>query len=685
MDVLIGKMNSLGKKCILIFLLIFSGVFVFAEGNYQSWNFEDCEIKDIVYSVSLDCGIPIVCDDSVSGKASLRFAGNDFEDAFDAFLKGNRLYVRKNENVWIVSKANVVYENDLLVLDAFDLTAEQILEKVALETSLSITFDTLPGQKMSVHFKGTEAEVLENLAKRLGNYEISFEGKNCHFSKKNEIRNSSSGNGFLSIEMNAEGLYVVDVKEARLSEVVEILFGKFCDKWDGCGFCLTGNSDVKILRTNFTAEDVCEVLHKICVQNGCNFALTDGVYYIYEDSFLKDEIYSGKREWRKINLKYADVQDFIPLVLKKVGKVENIVLPGNTSFLCKCSETEFEAIENLVNEVDVKMSTYLVNLKYKKPAEFMEHLPPFIQKSSLYFADDSKSLYFKGTEDSYKELCEQIEIFDVPEKRISYDLLILQYDQMQQEEWSSSFSAKKLALGDRNSTSAMLGSVMGFKLNVVTAFGLTFAAELQSSIENNHTKVFADTTLHGVSGKQINFQNTNTYRYRDNNLDPNTGKPVYSGVTKEIISGIKVDVMGWVSGDGMITTQVTASVSRRGTDTSSSTGNPPPTSEKIITTEVCGKSGEPVILSGLILNSETESEKGVPFFSKIPLIGKLFKSKSKTQENSQMVIYLVPHFENEKDFEKEVRAGEEVHDYEWAEKRIENFKRMAGISAGEKE
>ena len=93
----------------------------------------------------------------------------------------------------------------------------------------------------------------------------------------------------------------------------------------------------------------------------------------------------------------------------------------------------------------------------------------------------------------------------------------------------------------------------------------------------------------------------------------------------------------------MITSKVTASVSRRGNDASGATGNPPPTSEKLVTTEVCGKSGEPVVLSGLVQTAESEQEKRSPLISKIPILGKLFKAENKTRENLQMVIYLVPH------------------------------------------
>jgi type II secretory pathway component GspD/PulD (secretin) len=111
------------------------------------------------------------------------------------------------------------------------------------------------------------------------------------------------------------------------------------------------------------------------------------------------------------------------------------------------------------------------------------------------------------------------------------------------------------------------------------------------------------------------------------------------------VSGLVLDIKGWVSGDGMITTSVTASVSKRGVDVSSSVGNPPPTSEKVLTTQVRARSGETVVLSGLRQNDSTIVEQRTPLISKIPVLGWLFKSKNNTTENTQLLIYLVPHLD----------------------------------------
>ena len=130
----------------------------------------------------------------------------------------------------------------------------------------------------------------------------------------------------------------------------------------------------------------------------------------------------------------------------------------------------------------------------------------------------------------------------------------------------------------------------------------------------------------------------------------------------------------------MITSSVVASVSRQGVDTSSTTGNPPPTSEKMVTTEVRSKSGEPIVLSGLVMEAESNQVKRVPFISKIPLIGNLFKSKEKNKEKSQMVIYLVPHYENEGNGADNKEKGAGLYDEKWVNARIESFYKKCGMT-----
>ena len=670
MERMVSLGNGRKRSLIILVICCFYPLFAVGGRDYFSWDFSDCEISDILYAVSLDTGISIVPDDTVSGRGNLKFTGSDFNSAFDAFLLGNRLCVRREENMWVVSRFMLKEENALFYLDAYDLLPSQIVEKLTGTSDFVITYDSLPSQKISVHLKGLGRDALvESLSKLFGNYEVFSSELGFHIGRKSEKWNveSSVNESLVAVDREIDGNFSVNVRDVFFSDLMEKLFSL---KEDSAKFCLLGNGEVKVQRAVFYGYDFDGTLDRLCMQNGFSFYVDGDIYYIFLDGSARSALLSMNRKWRRFPLCFAKSKDVLPLVSMKFGKLETLSLQNNEGFLCNCSEKEAEAIEQLIKEVDVKKSTYLIQLKYIKPKELLDFLPPDIDREALFMADESSSLYFIGTEDSYEALCCQLEVCDRPAVRLCYDLLILQYDDVKQNQWASSLGAKVRTLGDRNDASISLGSVMNLNMNVVTAFGFNFAAALQTSIEDNRTKVFADTSLHGISGKPISFQSTNTYRYRDNNVDPDTGKPIYSGVTRELSSGIKLDVLGWVSGDGVITTSVSASISRQGVDTSASTGNPPPTTEKYVTTEVSGKSGEPIILSGLVQDSDEKVEKRTPLLSKIPLLGWLFKSKEKNSEKAQMVIYLVPHI---LDYEE---VYEEKKDDVWMYEKINSMKQL---------
>ncbi len=78
----------------------------------------------------------------------------------------------------------------------------------------------------------------------------------------------------------------------------------------------------------------------------------------------------------------------------------------------------------------------------------------------------------------------------------------------------------------------------------------------------------------------------------------------------------------------------------RGTD------GPPDILKRSIMTTLKIKDQQTVVLGGLINRSESVSWKGVPILSKIPYLGRLFKSKSVTNSENELVILLTPKITN---------------------------------------
>ena len=603
----------------------------------ESFEFVDSDIGEILYAVSLYKGFPVSADDTVSGKGSFRAVGDDFDDDFDAFLDASRLYVEKGEGRWVVSKIRFLKgEGGFFSLDACDVPPARLFECVALNTGVCVTHENLPQGRVSVHtgFCSPE-EIVRRVAGLCPGFEASMEETGfLRVSRAEGAKSLSAMNGRAEFSVSG-GVFSCDIQNSPLSFVVE----RLCSV-AGREYCFSLSTDARILRANFTADGFDEVLSRICSLAGAK-AVSDGKIYFLTNSRDKEKLLESGRKWREASVRCAKPKAVLELSSRRFPEIRTLDA-GNGKFMYLASDSEDAEFLEFLSSVDVPPSSRLVQLKFIRTADFFKNLPPFLDKGDVFDSGRGDSFYFTGSDEAFENLRSHMAEFDRPVSRVSYDLLIMQYQDTDGSDWKPSFRAGRLSLGDMNEASASLGSVLDLNLDVVSAFGLKFAASLQSAISSSKAKVFADTTLNGVSGSSISFQNTNTYRYRDNNLDPETGEPVYSGVTKEIVSGLKLEVTGVVTGDGMITSKITASVSRQGTDLSSTTGNPPPSSEKVVTTEVRAASGEPVVLSGLVQEEEGEAVSRTPVLSRIPLVGRLFRSTEKSMERTELVIYLVP-------------------------------------------
>jgi type II secretory pathway component GspD/PulD (secretin) len=179
---------------------------------------------------------------------------------------------------------------------------------------------------------------------------------------------------------------------------------------------------------------------------------------------------------------------------------------------------------------------------------------------------------------------------------------------------------------------------------------------LNVELSEGKSHVLADTTLNGISGQVIKFENTSTTRYRDAIKDSNGD--LYSTVVRDISTGLVLNINGWVSGEDMITVTVDAQVSKQvaADNSSNDTTALPSTSEKKVSTSVRTKSGEPVIIGGLFQTEVDISEKKVPFLGSIPIIGRLFTDSVESSSDTEFVIYLVPFVQKN---ETEVLSEEE--------------------------
>jgi type II secretory pathway component GspD/PulD (secretin) len=638
-------------KKLVVFGMLFYGVcFLYGQSGRisqpASFQFIDQNIRDILYSFSTNARISIIADDTVTGNASFQFSGSGFDQAFESFLLTNRLFVEKRPDVWLVSRISITVDEDGMVsLDTLDATPAQLLEKISQRTETTIIQDILPTTKISLHLgEVTVTNAVELIMRPFTDYTVSAEANYIQVRKIPAPPFSSSpslGAGYITIQESG-GLYTVFIEQARLGEVLDRLFLTAREEYSSFV-----RGDQIIDRIRFSDKEFSNALTLVLEQANGEYVRINSTWYIFplQQSEIVRKIRDIGKAWQYYETRYQSFNDLLPLLQSRFPSTQMIAVSGGLRFQVLLDETEAEDFQNYLKVIDIPRHSTAIKLRYIKTEDLFKALPPSVRREELIDAGNGNTLFFVGSPERLALFQEDLTLIDRPQTRIRYDLFIIQYQETSGLDWLASLESRPMRPGDMTMITGQFSNLLNFNFDIITVFGHQFAARINAAISENHANIFADTTLFGLSGQTIKFQNTNTYRYRDSNIDPETAKPIYSGVTREIVSGLMLDINGWVSGDGMITTTVTASISKRGTDVSSNLGNPPPTSEKILTTQVRSRSGEAVVLSGLRQNEDTVNMVRTPLLSKIPFLGWIFKSRESNIENTQMVIYLVPHID----------------------------------------
>jgi type II secretory pathway component GspD/PulD (secretin) len=670
--------------------------------------FRNQPIVDILLALAEMSGSSIVPDETVSGTASYYFNQTDFETALRIFLATYKMYSWKQGSISYVSRVRCTVDKDAgtAALDAEDVEPRLIVGALSRTIGKTILFDPLPREAITIHVENAKpSRILEMLMKRFPDYQVDsaddyFYIRRLDAAGKTDMRGEKPST-WVTLR---DGLYSVNAERARFRDLLTEIFRKA-----GLEYSLFLRGDTILENLHFSSKGLPEILRLVMDQANADYSIENGIYYVYEiqradvmkklktvhslpltwlsvqdlpgllpqdlasQSFLRLDrntntvILSGsgqeiapveefikaldrplaQKKYYRFDLGHVKVSDLLPLLPAQFAGVKPVTLPQGSSFVMLLDPESKKSLDDFIALVDRKQGGVPILLKYIQSDFLLKNLPPSVAREDVQATGNSTLVFFNGSDDKLRQFTRELEALDRPTPQIRYELLVIEYQDGETLDWSASASHGALTDSARsNSFYGTIGKLLQLNFNVVSTFGTLFAVNLNLALNSNKAKVLADTTVNGLSGQDIRFQNTLTTRYRDLELNTTTQQLQSTGVTREVTSGLIITMNGWVSGDGMITMKVTSTVSKQGVDTSTTaTGNPPSTSEKIVSTNVRTVTGKPVVIGGLMQQDKSVTVQKVPFLGDIPLLGLLFQSRNETVTNDEFVIYIVPHVE----------------------------------------
>lgn len=691
------------KKLILVSTFI-SVTSLFSQ-QIQSMEFSNQAISDILLVLAQSSGHSIIPDETVRGSASYYFSHMDFETSLLLFLSTYKYYFRKEEDIYYVSKIRIDSDesNFFISLDAEDTDIQLIIRTISKQIGKTILYDALPRDSISLHCESLSVEaILDIIMRKYSDYSL-VKDDSFYYIRKEIPYNSSSGSyGGSDLFVEKDGLFSSSFQQARYKDALDNLFAVAHREYS-----FLGRNDSIIENFDFSGKNFEQILRLLLEKGNGDYKIINDIHYIidierrdilkkfystvYEplkftsvsemqslipsslsssqlikidkinnafilsgtleeiaplQNFIReiDKPHKGM-EYHHFSLDYVDVSPIISSLPNEMQFNPPIVLTESNSFIMLLPTSMIPVVIDYLQLIDVEKNPYVLELKYIKGEDLLENPPPSANKENLLKSNNPNILYYKGNESSYRSLLRDLELLDRPVPQIRYEVLVMQVQEVDKFNWDMNGSNSMTTASDQTSLLGALGSLLSLNFDIVSQFGYQFALDLNISMENSESKVMADTSLNALSGESTYFQNTETYRYRETEIDPDTGDALSTGVTREITSGLIVEIDGWTSGDGMITMDVKTTISKRDDTSSTSSSAIPTTSERSVTTHIRTESGKPVIIGGLMQQDKVKSVKKTPLLGDIPLLGYIFRSESETLQNTEMVVTIVPYLE----------------------------------------
>ena len=106
-------------------------------------------------------------------------------------------------------------------------------------------------------------------------------------------------------------------------------------------------------------------------------------------------------------------------------------------------------------------------------------------------------------------------------------------------------------------------------------------------------------------------------------------------------ANLQLDVTPQITNEGTIIMDI--KLEKAEADFSRTVNGTPTIIRKALDTQVLVRDGGTAVLGGVYVTNNTTGTTGVPFLSKIPLIGFLFRNNTKQTSNAELLIFITPH------------------------------------------
>jgi general secretion pathway protein D len=309
-------------------------------------------------------------------------------------------------------------------------------------------------------------------------------------------------------------------------------------------------------------------------------------------------------------------------------------------------------------------------------------LAPVVSKNVLVVADKAtNTLVVMAEREDYKVLENIIKQLDVPRPMVYIEALIMEVNANKDfklgVEWRGLKDTGKVSGVDTGQSAAFIGSggagttanpggynildtltttafPGGFTMGIIGAGisigGVLFpniGAVVQAYKSDSEVSILSTPQIMTLDNEEaeINVGSNVPYITRQDTTTTTSAYPVNYSQYEYRDVGVILNITPHINEENFIRLKISQQVTKVVAGVSSDTTKPstPTTLKRTAKTTVVVKDNETIVIGGLVGDSTQEGIYKVPLLGDIPLLGWLFKTKSKSREKTNLYVFITPH------------------------------------------
>ena len=349
-------------------------------------------------------------------------------------------------------------------------------------------------------------------------------------------------------------------------------------------------------------------------------------------------------ETRRFELKYIDpekAKETLSLVISESGRI--ITDKSSRAIIVRGRAEELSQAEKMLKEIDhpLEVKTFYLSNNLYREEEDLEKIKNLLkivipEEDRVGFDAGQKAIVVKGTPEEIEAASQLLKNLDRKRPQIMVDVKLVEVDRQKVKDlgfgWEVGGVTGAITFGELS----LGGSMERQNLVEVTLNALT---------RENKAHIVGNPRILTLSGEKATINVGDKIPYRNIQSIDEAGNVIPGGV-EFLEVGVKLEVTPVLTEDHMILVEVkpeVSSSSEREYLLAGQAYTDPQVKTRSAETTARLRSGETLVIGGLIRSEDIEKITRIPILGEIPVIGELFVLRNKTHEETELVIFITPH------------------------------------------